>query len=192
MARCGCTSVPATGLSVLDTDTINVSGAGTVGSPYEFDVTFDPDADNLLEVTASGLFVPGAEVGTYTPTWRSNGGSGSQPSGGVFDCRYMAVGKLGLLQFEMFFTSGSVGTFQYDWSLPPGWSVADFCIAPVYLVHANIGTVSAIARFSGTTFEIWLQSGTSNPDTITPLGASSPATFAAPSFIELSAVLLLA
>jgi hypothetical protein len=38
-----------------DSDTIDLSGAATAGSPWQWDVILDPAADNLLSASAAGL-----------------------------------------------------------------------------------------------------------------------------------------
>lgn len=56
MARCGCSSVGATGAAMTGTDCVGVSGAGTPASPFEVELILADLNDNLLECTALGLY----------------------------------------------------------------------------------------------------------------------------------------
>lgn len=78
--RCGCSNPGVLGClcSLIDTECINVSGAGTVASPYTLAPDFDPDADNLLTCGASGLLaeftdvLPQCDAGNGTATLTTN------------------------------------------------------------------------------------------------------------------------
>lgn len=122
MARCGCTSVPATGVSIVDSATVNVSGAGTGDSPFEMDVIVDPDADNLLDALAAGLFVPGGRWVNYTPTWTSLGGPPAVGNG-TLSGRFLDLGKLIVVNITLLV--GSTTSFAgalHNFSLPAGYT----------------------------------------------------------------------
>jgi hypothetical protein len=57
--RCGCSDPGVLGCScdLIPTDCIDVTGDGTVATPYELDPIFDSDADNIASCGASGLLV---------------------------------------------------------------------------------------------------------------------------------------
>lgn len=122
MTRCGCTSVPATGVSWIDTATINASGAGTAGSPFAPNVIVDPDADNLLVANAAGLFVPGGRWVNYMPTWTSLAGPPAVGNG-TLSGRFLDLGKLLIVNITL--VVGSTTSFAgslHNFSLPAGYT----------------------------------------------------------------------
>lgn len=64
MTRCGCSSPGVLGCTcvLIDSDCIEVTGAGTAASPYGLAPVIDPDADNLM-VCGSGLLADFSDAG---------------------------------------------------------------------------------------------------------------------------------
>lgn len=53
-----CVSGTPSPISTLDTPTVNLTGDGTPATPLQADVIRDPEATNLLQITAAGVDVP--------------------------------------------------------------------------------------------------------------------------------------
>lgn len=170
MSRCGCSSAAASGVSWIDTDTINVTGAGTPASPFAPDVEISADARNLVEAHADGLYVPDLfdeDVIGYTPAWT---GSSSNPTigNGQIIGKYKSMGKL--LFLRIFLSVGStttLGSGTYAFGLPPGFTAdvdagfVDQVLAAA--VEVGLVTVPARARVDGTSIQVY--SSDNSPDT---------------------------
>lgn len=194
MARCGCTSVPASGVSILDTETINVSGAGTGGSPFEMDVKRSADAGNLLEEHADGLWLGNSGWTTYTPAWAAAGGSPAIGNGTLAG-RYLKIGKLVFLRIELIggsTTNWSTGVI-WTFSLPAGLAAPGSSnIAEQAALNAVASDSSASDVFngvatlgvSGTTVGVVLDDNGATPN-ISLLGSATPFTWASGDYLRI-------
>src|SRR5687768_13201249 len=57
MGRCGCSDSSGCNCVVQGNDGAQVSGSGTVASPYIVRARIDPDPDNLITQSATGLLL---------------------------------------------------------------------------------------------------------------------------------------
>lgn len=179
MGRCGCSSAAASGVSVIDTDTIDVSGAGTPASPFAFNVEVSATAGNRLEAVGDGLLVPDQfeEFTSYTPAWSSDGGS--QPSSPVLsEGSYLAVGPL-LWVFVHFAAStptSNFGSGNYTWSLPsPYASMLLRTVVFAANVFVNGVRMPASAQVTGSGIQVYTVDNDAAQYAMDRLSATFPA-----------------
>lgn len=195
MARCGCSSSAASGVSILDTATVDVSGAGTPASPFTLDAVVSATGGNLLSAVADGLFVDDQfadeRIG-YTPTWSA---AVSAPSigNGLIAGNYRIVGKE--LFFAFAWISGSTtnyGSGPWGFSLPAGVIPSGFLPPLVADVVANGQRLPAVAIVTTTTgFTVYSIDDSAASFAMSELSNTFPVAWASGSRITVAGVLAL-
>lgn len=87
MARCGCSNPGVLGClcTLVDSNCVDVSGAGTVASPYTLAPIIDPAAGNIVSCGASGLAALSSDVRPNARASRTNSIADSVETSFIFD-----------------------------------------------------------------------------------------------------------
>ncbi len=133
---------------MIDTDTVNVTGAGTPASPFTLDAKVSADADNLLESRPNGLYAPEAFANTqsYTPAWTAALGPAPVLVGNI-NGDFVDLGSVMFLRIVLeaqFGTDFKTGVGAYFLAMPSGF-VTPFTIVPLEVRLIINGMTSYVA-----------------------------------------------